>query len=481
MRNCLIAVFGAITTIAPAAVAAPVVEGAAIVRGAGRAKIDGARSWRDTITGDILSAGLTVQASPEQPLEMTLPDGVTIELDPGAMVHWLSGAKLPSETNRWTHGYHLVLEDGELEVRMPVAPKGSHAFLVSTRAGTLTDWRGHLHVMVHGDTSAAAIYEGALVVGSNGQGFPVYDGGGIVIRKGVDPEKAHSIPQPPEWTQGSGTLAIVPANAHASLSFAWTAVPAAASYRIEIAKDRTMVRVVSRATTTEPHFTTPEPGPEAQYWVHVRAVGPEGIVGEWSAPRPLRVVRYALPEGAFLASDGAIVLPSAQSTVTLPGADGLEVAYENLSAAQTHFAIPLYWAKVTGPLRLPEESQAKIVHLRDGSGGADASDTRLVLARRQLHADVVLSPAAPRWPGDVIDARVVLRDPSGRIDLAAEPATIEAKLDLVPLSLTWTRQGGAWSTRIPPLPIAGPSVVRVAVKDGAGGEIGHGFLEISPR
>jgi hypothetical protein len=35
--------------------------------------------------------------------------------------------------------------------------------------------------------------------------------------------------------------------------------------------------------------------------------------------------------------------------------------------------------------------------------------------------------------------------------------------------------------RIGPLPISGPSVVRIAVKDGAGGEIGHGFVEISPR
>src|ERR1700722_1310325 len=262
MRISLVVVFAFVTSVMPAAAAAPI-EGAAIVRGAGRSKPDGAHSWRDTVTGDILSAGLTVQASAEQPLEMTLPDGVTIELDPGAMVHWLSGTKLPSEINKWTHGYHLVLEEGELEVRMPPAPKGSHAFLVSTQAGTLTDWRGHLHVMVHGNTSAAAIYEGALVVGTNGQGFPVYDGAGILIRKGIDPEKSHVIPAPPEWVGGSGGLAVIPARSHASMSFAWSPVPAAANYRIEIAKDRTMVRVVSRATTTEPHFTTPEPGPEA--------------------------------------------------------------------------------------------------------------------------------------------------------------------------------------------------------------------------
>jgi hypothetical protein len=242
-----------------------------------------------------------------------------------------------------------------------------------------------------------------------------------------------------------------------------------------------MVRVVSRASTTEPRFTTPEPGPEAEYWVHVRAVSAEGIVGEWSAPRPLRIVRYGLPDGAFVAPDGAIVLPASQSGVTLPGADGLEVAYENVSGAAARFAIPLYWAKVTGPLRLPEDAQAKLVHLRDAALGASSSEFKFVLARRTLHADVLLAPTGPRWPGDALDARVVLRDPSGRIDLASEPATIEARLDLVPLPLTWTRSGNMWTTHIAPLPIAGPSVVRVAVKDGTGGEIGHGFVEISPR
>ncbi|WP_198096871.1 hypothetical protein, partial [Clostridioides difficile] len=73
------------------------------------------------------------------------------------------------------------------------------AFLVSSKAGTLTGWRGSVHVMVHDDTTAAAIYEGALVVGSNGVGFPVYDATAVTIRKGAVPEKSHGIPKAPAW------------------------------------------------------------------------------------------------------------------------------------------------------------------------------------------------------------------------------------------------------------------------------------------
>lgn len=453
--------------------AAPRVDGAAIVRGAGRAKIEGAREWREVATGDILSAGLTVQASADQPLEMFLPDGVTIALGPGGQAHWMRATRLPTETNGWARGYHLVLQEGELEVRMPPGTKGSHAFLVSTKAGTLTDWRGQLHVMVHEDSAAAAIYQGALVVGSNGQGFPVYDGAGIVMKKGVDPDKTRGIPAPPSW-DGGGSFSLAARNELAGLDFRWAPVADAAGYRIEIATEPTMVRVVHRATTTEPHFSMPEPQAGEHYWAHVRAVGTVGIVGEWSAARALRVVRYDLPEGAFVAKDGAIVLRD-RTNVTLSDVEGVEAAYENVTGSPSRFQVPLYWAKLTGALRIQDDSTMRIVHLRDPAAG---TETRLVLARRQLRAAVDLQPKNAQWPLDPIDARVVVNDPSGRIDGATEPVTIEAMLDLAPIPVAWRQHGDTWSARIAPQAMAGPSVVRIVVKDARGSEIGRGFIEI---
>ena len=137
-----------ITAPAQGAPNAPKTDGAAIVRGAGETKPDGAKDWHQASTGDVVTAGITVRAASDQPLELLLPDAVTITLEPGATARWMSASKLPTETNGWTRGYHLVLIDGELEVRMPPGPKGTHAFLVQTRHGTLTDWRGQLHVLV---------------------------------------------------------------------------------------------------------------------------------------------------------------------------------------------------------------------------------------------------------------------------------------------------------------------------------------------
>jgi len=454
----------------------PKVDGAAIVRGAGRVKLDSSHDWRETTTGAVLTAGVTVQASNKEPLEMILPDAVTIILEPGAIARWMPASKLPTETNSWTRGYHLVLRDGEIDVRMPEGPKGAHAFLVSTKAGTLTDWRGTLHVMVHDDVTAAAIYEGALVVGSNGQGFPVYDGAGILMRKGVNPDKSRGIPGAPTWNGGVGgapSFVVLPAGASATVGFAWAAVPGAQTYRVEVASDPSMVPVFHRATTNDPRYVMPDGAPATRYYAHVLAVGAEGIVGPWSTPRPVRVVHYDLPDGAVVGRDGVIVLPD-QARVRLSDTEGVEVAYENVRSL-ARGAVPLYWSKLAGPIQLSEDSPMRIVHLRDP---ALDSGSQLVLARRELRADVDLEPKGAR-SGDRLSVRVSVADPSGRIDVSSENVAIEVTSNLDPLTVAWQRSGATWTAIIPARGTLAPSVVRVVVKDGRGMEIGRGFLEMA--
>ncbi len=473
------------------------VDGAAIVRGSGRVKAEGAHDWRDISTADILNAGVSVQAAPDQPLEMNLPDGVTVTLEPSALARWMPAAKLPSEINRWTRGYHLVLEEGELEVRMPVSAKGAHAFLVSTKAGTLTDWRGQLHVRVHDDSAAAAIYEGALVVGSNGQGFPVYDGAGILMRRGINPDKTRGIPATPQWEPKSGGFLMQSEGGGGPIHLAWQPVATAVSYRVELATDAAMVRVVDRKATSDTQYTTIQPSSAGRYWAHVRAVGAEGIVGAWSAPELVRVLRYQLPDGAIVANDGAIVLPDGAG-LAFPDPEGLEVAFENVSltsgvlesgvrsrgAYGPELGTPivrreptLYWSGLGTSVRLSDSAPMRIVHLRDPASQAEA---RLVVVRRQLRADVELSPLSARWPHDPINVRIRVSDPSGRMDASTEPVSVDATLGLDPLVVSWDHQGAVWTGRIAPRVIPTPSVVRIVVKDSRSEEIGRGFVELEP-
>jgi hypothetical protein len=343
---------------------------------------------------------------------------------------------------------------------------------------TLTDWRGQLHVRVHGDAASAAIYEGALVVGSNGQGFPVYDGAGILMRRGINPDKTRGIPASPTWEPASGSLSLAPSDAGSDANLGWSPVPNAAEYRVEIGRDPTMASVFERVTTTEPRLRVALPAGATRTWVRVRAVGSEGIVGAWSALRPERVVRYELPDGAFVAHDGVLVVPEGEM-IHVQNGDGLEVAYENITSVSRNFAIPLFWGRLSGPLRLTDDATMRVAHVRDPALGPEAQ-VRVLLAKRELVADVALGPSNARWPVDPIEARIQVRDPSGRVDAAGEAVSVETMLDLTPLPVAWARQGAEWRARIAPRLIAGNSVVRVIVKDAKGGEIGRGFLELAP-
>jgi hypothetical protein len=463
------------------AAGAPIQDGAAIVRGTGRARATGAKEWSPIATGAVLTPGTAVEASPDEPLEMNLSDGVAITMEPGCSAEWRFPGKLPTERNGWARGYHLYLREGEIHVHVPSEPRGSRAFLVSTKAGTLTAWRGSVHVAVHGETTAAAIYEGALVIGSNGQGFPVYDGAGVLMRKGINPDKSRVIPPSPAWANATGgppAFAVIRADEHPRLGFAWSAVSSAASYRVEIATDSAVLHVVHRATTTATSYTIPDSVEAAgggRFFARVRAVGAEGIVGDWSAPTSVRFMTIKLPPRAFVAKDGTVVLPPGAG-VGLGNATGIEVAFENLGRASAPRSNgPLYFMAAPAELKLGD-TPVRVVHLRDPALG---SASELVLVRRELRADVDLCPPRARWPQDPIDVRVDVVDPSGRIDPTAEKLTLDATVNLDPASVAWTHTGATYVARIPPASTPGPWVVRVSVKDSGGEEIGRGFLEVT--
>ncbi len=419
----------------------------------------------------------TVRSPQNQPLEITLPDGVQLTLEPGSVGTWMPAGRIATETHVFVHGYHLVLREGEIEVRMPLGEKGRHAFLLSTWAGTLTDWRGKAHVMVHGGRTAAAIYEGALVVGSNGHGFAVFDGAGVVMHKGFDPDKSRPIPSMPVWdSHDGGTALVLSGGKSTNTALSWMPVPGAASYRVAIARDPALTDLVERAETKESNFTVRDIPAGATYYARVRAVGPEGIAGEWSNPRRLRSVRYELPEGASVGPDGTFVMPEG-TAITLLQPAGLQMAFEapNDGGPTPTPATSLYWTNATPTIEPARNGASRIVYLRDTDSG---QETRFGIVRRTLRADIALSPPRAR-AGDPIDVRAVVWNPSGRIDPSGVPVQLVATLGLEPIPAKWKRSGTTFTSRIFSVSSDEPSVVRIVATDSRGTEIGRGMLELA--
>lgn len=477
MTRTSFAVFAAVALslpIADVASAAPPPDGAILVRGAGRMRGERAADWSPAAIGTVIGNGTILEASGVGQVELRFPDGVEVTMEPGAAAVWRGRGRLPTEHNGWYAGFHIEQRAGEIDVKIPSQPPAERAFLVSSKAGTLTGWRGSVHVMVHDDTTAAAIYEGALVVGSNGVGFPVYDATAVTIRKGAVPEKSHGIPKAPAWPTETpaGTtppLALVQSNQKAPLGFAWSPVPGATGYRLEVSTDPVMVNVIQRATTAETSFKIGEVPAGGRYWVRVRAVAGEGIVGGWSRPRALRVVRVTYPTGAITAPDGAVILPESAG-IALGDTEGIDVAYENVGAPP----VPLAWIHAPSELRLGPAG-SRIVHVRDAALGAE---TRIVLGRRELRAKVDLCPHRAKWPEDPVTIKVLAVDPTNRIDAASEALTFETTVNLEPVTVTWHKAGATWWATLPPRTSRGPWVVRVTVRDSNRVEIGEGHLEV---
>jgi hypothetical protein len=468
-----------IVLLAADTLAAPPPDLAIIVSGAGRIRTEHASDWSPTHVGETIPAGAIVEASGEAPIEVRFPDDVALTMEPGATALWHSRGRLPTEHNGWYIGFHIEQRAGEIDVRIPTsAKKGERAFLVSSKAGTLTDWRGSLHVTVAGETTAAAIYEGALVVGSNGVGFPVFDATAVLIRKGTAPEKSHGIPPAPTWpaTTPPGTtppLALIPEGREATVGFAWTPVAGASSYRVEVATDPVMVETIERQTVEGTSYTVKRPSMGGRYYVRVRAVSTDGIVGAWSKPRALRVVKYVLPPGASVAPDGAVVL-SDQATVRLVDPSGLDVAFQSAPAGAPPPRVVLQWVPAPNSIALSSIG-TRYAHIRDPSLGVE---TTLVLARRELAADIAMCPKRPTWPSDSIIIRVVAHDPSHRVDPAGEMLTMDTTVNLSPTLLSWHHLGAEWWARLDSQPVAGDIVVRVTVRDSGGHVLGEAHLDV---
>jgi hypothetical protein len=160
--------------------------------------------------------------------------------------------------------------------------------------------------------------------------------------------------------------------------------------------------------------------------------------------------------------------------VSLSDPDGVELSYTTSDLPSA--SAPLYWSKVGGSLGLPDDPDLpeRLVHLRDPSV---PGETTLRLARRQLRADIELSPKNART-GDPVDVRALVWDPSGRIDGANAQVTLKATLDIDPIVVNWQRTGNAWTAHVPARALGGPTVIRVVANDDRGTEIGRGFLEL---
>lgn len=451
---------------APSA-SAPTLEGDAFVRP------DASTDFGPAKTGTEIQVSTSVRTSPTASARIKFADGVALRVAPGTSFTLRQQLQLPPVHPGAApeHAFQIQLTEGEVDLDAH-DPASALGFLVMLPGGrSVALWHGSANVAIRSgsDDVIASLYEGMAITGVAQQWKPIPSHNGVVMgEKYVS--AAHPIPVAASWAEGGTTppFAIVRGDEKAVVGAQWDSVPDAASYRVETGTDAAMSGSLTIAQTTTPSMKT-DPLPPGSYFVRVRAITADGVVGPPSPTKALRVARLSLPAMAFAAPGGAVVIASSQA-VTLDDPHDIEVA--TASDWDPNF-VPR-WTPAESELTLGGNDKRTLL-IRHTSSHVQS---KLLLVRRELRARVSFSPEHPRWPDNPVDITVQVEDPSGYLDAARESVNIDVLVDLAKPKLTWTHHGAVWTARVPPQTPPGPWVVRVSVADRAGVGIGASLLDV---
>ncbi|MCC6622425.1 MAG: FecR domain-containing protein [Deltaproteobacteria bacterium] len=225
----------------------------------------------------------------------------------------------------------------ELVVETPAAEVGIRGRLTQIQADALA--------------SMVSALEGTARVTAAGKTVVVAQGQGLVVKKGARPPPPRPLPTAPRWLAGAegpplagspppGLAVALPGGPPAAFEAYWEAVPAAMTYRVEVAADATFDKVlydievghgvtrlrlaelgagtwVARVSTRDADRLESPPGPPQVVTV-ARASATRRFVTRDGVPMVAGLVELRAPDGMTVARDGEAG-PEAAAVVLGPG------------------------------------------------------------------------------------------------------------------------------------------------------------------
>ena len=263
------------------------------------------------------------------------------------------------------------------------------------------------------DHLAVQVTEGTARVGASRKWISLEKGQMLTLPAQGGPSAPAPGVEAPEWTAGAGCspgLALGNGDGLAVLGGCWKPMARAASYVVELSRDARFATIEATEPSTTPSWSKALAG--GRYFVRVRAIDQDGLVGETSAPRSLGSFAVKAPPGSTVdAVTRTFTVPQGRS-LELADPTGLESALDNggFLPAQRFIVV--------------DSAPSHVVRMRfkDDPG----SQGSLVLQRRALQADVAFTPKLAHWPQDPIDIKVTLSDASGVVD----PSLVSPKIQM---------------------------------------------------
>ncbi len=197
------------------------------------------------------------------------------------------------------------------------------------------------------------------------------------------------------------------------------------------------------------------------YDVEVTALDEHGLPG---TKGNLDVTVVGVQSAGAIASSSGVFMVEPKTPVHLTYIEGLEMKLGDSPE----------WFPAVASLNLRDGALA--VHLRHPRSHAT---TRLDMGiKRRAEATVHIGPKTALWPQDTVVATIDLLagPPGGSVSAGLR---IESYIGTTPIDLSWEQTGNSMTAKIPMSGKAGPWVVRIAVFDADGVEVGRDNLEIA--
>jgi hypothetical protein len=171
-----------------------------------------------------------------------------------------------------------------------------------------------------------SVFDGKASIASAGKQVQVPQNFGSSFERAKPPTPPRPLPPGPQWAASSVSGVVLVPRGQGVVSASWEAVPKAALYRVEIAKDAGFTDLIAREEVpSDVRSFRGEKLPPGSYFMRVRVVDTEDFLGLASEVRDFAIVEAQPSAGAIT---GTVIEMSSCGALQLGAFSGLEISVD---------------------------------------------------------------------------------------------------------------------------------------------------------
>lgn len=423
--------------------------------------------WNVAASGMPLFANSSVNTLDKGRADVEFVDRTRVFLAPNTLVV-IYGTANQTQVSK-TPPAAVEVEAGEVKAGL-AALRGDTVEVAIKGGGRVSAASRDTVVQRKGARTTIAVFNGKAGVTSGGKAVEVPTNFGSRFVGNTAPIPPRPLPPAPPWSAGgTGSITLAPAG-QGVIDAAWSAVPVAVSYRIELARDETFNDLIAReevpASIVAFHA---EKLPAGLYHLKVRAIDKEEFLGVASTDRTIRIVDGTIGGGGGTLK-GSSIDANPYGMLGFGPMPDLEMALDEGPFGPMPTQIDL------------QKRAPRVLHVRARGGGA-AENIQIAYTKVSAKVEVV-----PGKEGQSLTAAVTLAgfdgvDVSSRVaphlrahfpGEGAAPATVQD------FALTSGAAPGLFSAVVPLPRATAERPIRLDVIDGRGAVLGTTTADLAP-